>query len=221
MVGGCATGAPVGETAGDSTGEAPGGLDAPGGPGSPDCHESGALVVGDQQTVIGVTAAELANLVAGSHASTFTWAGAAQTIIHMEVTDVRVFSVRVRARGNGDPPAASTQPCANYARIEAHLTFHTRDGKLDETVRDLTLYGFDLEELRAEFDILAGELGGSYTPALTAQRCYQSSSFHVMFRPDGIAGSMVDTVRVTTCDSDRGGVMPYAAGHWGARWEGF
>jgi hypothetical protein len=73
------------------------------------------------------------------------------------------------------------------------------------------------------FVIEHSDLKGTYTPNLRREHCFANSTFRFLIARDGTHGSQIDALGSGACQADGGalGTAPFAAGHWGVRWENY
>jgi hypothetical protein len=183
------------------------------------CIEEAQRASSNFVTVIDATGGNLADLVQGAHTSVMTWPSNTTSNMTLTLSSVEVYSVTSRI--NKSYQAHFNQDtCADHARIDAHLTLHTADGRLDETVAKVSFIAHDGQEARAEFTIAARDLKGTYLPNALGRRCFVNTTFRILAALDGTHGSMVDDLLTADCSQpDSGGAFTLAGGHWGVRWQ--
>lgn len=194
-------------------------LDGGAGVGTP-CIDESTRVSGSTQTIVSVSADQLALLVQGQHGSDLVWPDGNETFLTATFSNVAVFSVHSHRNPRYGAPISSDQ-CIDHARIEAQMQLQTSDGRLHETLPLVSFRAFDNEQAETAFSIAASALKGSYSPPGLGKHCYLGSDYRMLVALDGTHGSMVDRQLTAGCDNADAGVvatLTIAGGHWGTRW---
>jgi hypothetical protein len=162
------------------------------------CLEVLTPLVGSDPSPVGVSGADVQQLLAGTHHTQLSYLSGGSTEVTLRLAGIEVFYVESTPNPNFGLDIVVN--CTNHVRARTYGRVTSADGKLDEMLPEL-VFAATADSAVGGLTLDVAELGGSYQPSLSPNQCFWMLQFDFFIQQDSFSGGLTETIVSSPCDA--------------------